>query len=97
MDVVLRRPFADEVEDYKEYKRLRQMHREQNAGVGNSRGEVAGSARVPPTDGAADIQRASEVSQVMDQPLSDSLPEAVFHAEMMRHRPHFGRSDSAVE
>ena len=29
MDVVLRRPYSDEVEDYQEYKRLRQMARDQ--------------------------------------------------------------------
>lgn len=28
MDIVLRRPFTDEVEDYKEYKRLRQITRD---------------------------------------------------------------------
>lgn len=28
MDVVLRRPFSDEVEDYREYKRLRQAARD---------------------------------------------------------------------
>lgn len=29
MDVVLRRPYSDEVEDYQEYKRLRQTVRDQ--------------------------------------------------------------------
>lgn len=29
MDVVLRRPYSDEVEDYKEYKRMRQIVRDQ--------------------------------------------------------------------
>lgn len=32
MDVVLRRPFADEVEDYKEYKRLRHVSRDPQEG-----------------------------------------------------------------
>lgn len=31
MDVVLRRPFTDEVEDYKEYKRIRQAQHDSHA------------------------------------------------------------------
>ena len=96
MDIVLRRPFADEIEDYREYKRLRQLHRGQAVEMGKSRSEFVGPTRNVATDGTLDTDEMAIMMQEM-WPESESLPERGFHAEMLRHRLDFGRSDSAME
>lgn len=97
MNVVLRRPFADEIEDYREYKRLRMLQREQPVEMGKSRAEIVGPTRSAVTDGAVDVDGELMAQEEMEDVQSDRLPEDVFHAEMMRHRLEFGRSDSAWE
>lgn len=97
MDDVLRRPFADEIEDYREYKRLRHMHREQPAEMGKARSGAMGPTRHAATDGTAELEEKLEEAEQLGEPESGQLPEGVYHAEMIRHRLEFGRSDSAVE
>lgn len=53
MQIVLRRPLADEVEDYKEYKRLRQVARDARNEHASPRGEMVLSSG--PTDGTMDL------------------------------------------
>lgn len=96
MDTVLRRPFADEIEDYREYKRLRQLHRGQGMEIGNSRSEFVGPTRNVVTDGAVDEKDISELLREMGAE-AESLWEESSHAEMLRHRLEFGRTDSAWE
>lgn len=58
MDAVLRRPFADEVEDYKEYRRLRQLYRGQGIELGRPRSDAVRPNQNRETDGAADGEDA---------------------------------------
>lgn len=98
MDLVLRRPFADEIEDYKEYKRLRQLHREQVFEVGNSRSEAMGQVQELGKDGTEDLKVATK-SSVAVELLSQEKPQSAegsVHAEMLRHKQDFRRSDSTV-
>lgn len=88
MDAVLRRPFADEVEDYKEYRRLRQLYRGQAIGSGRPRSDAIGPSHHRDTDGAAD-EEDPQRGRI------DSLA-AIPHPRMMRHAIDFGRSDSTA-
>lgn len=51
MDVVLRRPFSDEIEDYREYKRIRQDMK-LNQQVSKSKGKAMGPTVTFSSDGA---------------------------------------------
>ena len=66
MHLVLRRPFADEVEDYREYKRLRQAVRDEQ---GETRPPRRVAIVVGPVDGTFDLNTDSP------RPRHDSLLE----------------------
>ena len=55
MELVLRRPYSDEIEDYKEYKRLRRFMREkQDRGAAKTKTEMAVPALMVSSDGASE-------------------------------------------
>lgn len=54
IDVVLKRPYSDEIEDYQEYKRLHQVERERQEDVGKVRQPVGMPAVTVSQDGNDD-------------------------------------------
>lgn len=64
MDTVLRRPFSDEVEDYKEYKRLRQTLRAEQEEAANATKGVITPTFTISIDGTAEdsAYEAAEMS-----------------------------------
>lgn len=66
MDHVLRRPFVDEVEDYKEYKRIRQgIHDAHDHAPKRTRG-VGTPVIIGPSDGPADdLEPFCEIDDVV--------------------------------
>ena len=55
MDVVMRRPYSDEVEDYKEFKRLRQLAREKQEEGTKAQKEAAAPKLTVFVDGTLDM------------------------------------------
>ncbi|KAK3069756.1 hypothetical protein LTR53_011651 [Teratosphaeriaceae sp. CCFEE 6253] len=75
MDEVLRRPWTEEVEDYREYKRLRQLARQKA-------GESAGPTVAVSTDGIMDVYGAGTTTSLRELLDEATDPEP---ATMRRH------------
>ena len=59
MDLVLRRPWIEEIEDYREYKRLRQLAREKHAEAAKAKSASTGPTVTVSMDGAVDAYSLS--------------------------------------
>ena len=71
MEEVLCRPWVEEIEDYKEYKRLRQFVKTKEAEA--VRSEVNGLSKT--SDGACDIDEVDAVASTSDESSRDGLED----------------------
>lgn len=55
MDIVLRRPYSDEIEDYREYKRIRQAARLAQEQTAKVKRETTSPIVTISSDGASDV------------------------------------------
>ena len=97
MEDVLRRPYSDEIEDYKEYKRLRDVFRDQQQDVTRPRVHAVAPTLTLTTDGAGDSLHTDDVLASMIGDGTDHLPDGVEHAQLVRGSMDFARSDSRVQ
>ena len=88
MDIVLRRPFSDEVEDYKEFKRQRQMIRDKQEDAARAKAEASRPALTVSIDGTAEGDTAHMKPQCR---FEDPIPEDVYYREPLSN---MGRRDS---
>ena len=77
MESVLRRPFSDEIEDYREYKRIRQAARsaQQQQHAAKSKKDAASPVVTISSDGACDDMGGyfSDLSDFGDAQVHDSV------------------------
>ena len=73
MDEVLRRPWIEEVEDYREYKRLRQLAREKASEAAAAKVATNNPTVILSTDGIVDVYEGAEC--ILGRPSEESNPE----------------------
>ena len=84
MDLVLRRPFSDEVEDYREYKRLRSIMRSNQEEAAKAKKEATTPALTVSTDGTVEVYEDETAEAPFQSRFTDMIPEDVYHQEMLR-------------
>ena len=74
MTEVLARPWTEEIEDYKEYKRLRQTARDKQAEAAKAKKEVVKPTVTVSADGSAEIFEDDATDSILEHSSDESEP-----------------------
>lgn len=77
MDLIMRRPYADEIEDYKEYKRLRQVYRDKAASGAKAKKYATTPILKVSMDGTVSIREGEAAGTPFQHHFTDKLQDDV--------------------